>query len=262
VLFGVLCLHRERPRAAGFLIAFSFSLKLFSLLLIPYLLWSGRRKAFAWTCVFLAVFWFALPPGVFGWEGSRLVYADWFGRLRHAVDYPPTAEHPILISLHRSAAYLAGGDARGAGLILNAFRALWFALGVGTWLVSRQRQASAGSFGLLADVGLLLLAPVAVSPYLESYHVVPLIIPSLLLVLTAVDSKQAISLRLLAVLFFVASACSAWIPADWELRGLIVNVKLLLAVGGVVLVAGLRRIPGTLPAGNLTSEPPVSSVAA
>jgi hypothetical protein len=261
VLAGVWCLHRERPAAAGFCIAFSFSLKLLSLFVIPYLLWSGRRKAFAWTCVFLAVFWVALPPLMFGVEGSRVVYADWLGRFRHAVTLAPNADHPILISLHRSAARLADGDPRVAGLILNAFRALWIGIVAAGWWVSRRRTV-ADAFGLLADVSLLVLAPVAVSPYLEPYHVVAFIVPALLLVLTALDADQAVRLRVLAALVFAASIGVAWIPAEWELRGLIVNLKLFLGVGGMTLIAALRR-PTTAPAvTSLVSAPTVNPRAA
>ena len=253
------CLHARATTVRGGLwIAFSFSLKLFSLLLIPYLLWSGRRRAFAWTCVFLTVFWVALPSLVLGPDGSRVVYADWLGRFRHAINLPPNVDHPILISLHRSAAWLAGGDPRVAGLILNAFRALWVGIIAGSWMVSRQRRVATDAFGLLADVSLLVLAPVAVSPYLEPYHVVAFIVPSLLLVLTAVDSAQVARLRVLAALIFAASIGVAWIPAEWELRGLIVNVKLLLGVGGVALITALRR-PATAPAAEgLVGEPAVT----
>src|SRR5262249_32972654 len=226
VLSGVWCLHRERAAAAGFCIAFSFSLQLLSLFVIPYLLWSGRRKAFAWTCIFLAIFWIALPPLVFGVDGSRVVYADWLGRFRHAVTLAPNADHPILISLHRSAARLANGDARVAGLILNAFRAVWVGIVAAGWWVSR-RRARIGRFAPHTAFSLVVLAPVAVSPYLEPYHVVAFIVPALLLILTALDADQKVRLRFLAALFFAASVGVAWIPADWELRGLIVNGKLL-----------------------------------
>jgi hypothetical protein len=247
VLFGVWFLRRHRPAAAGFCIAFSFSLKLLSLFVIPYLLWSGRRKAFAWTCVFLAVFWVVLPPLVFGVDGSRLVYADWLGRFRHAVSLAPNVDHPILISLDRSAARLAGGDPNVAGLILSAFRVLWVGIVAAGWWVSRRRGSAPDAFGLLADVSLLVLAPVAVSPYLEPYHVVAFIVPALLLVLTTMDAAQTVRLRALAALIFAASIGVAWIPADWELRGLIVNLKLFFGVGGMTLVTALRR-PAAAPA--------------
>jgi hypothetical protein len=235
---GLFCLHRQLPAAAGFWIALSFSLKLFSLLVIPYLLWSGRRRAFAWTAGFLVAFWLLLPATVLGVEGCRGAYAEWFGRMQHMVDYPAALTHPILISVRRSAAWLADGDPRIAWLVVNCVRGVWAAVCVAAAAASLARREQPGdATGLLSDVSVLALAPVAISPYLEPYHAVAFAIPSILLVRAMADSGLRIALRCFALLTFVAAAVVLWIPLDWELRGLLVNAQLLCGVVGAGVVS-------------------------
>ena len=65
LLLGAYFLHRDRPAAAGFFLAAAFSLKLFCVLVIPYLLWKRHGRAFAWTVAFVAAFWLLLPALVF-----------------------------------------------------------------------------------------------------------------------------------------------------------------------------------------------------
>lgn len=259
LLLALLGLYGGRPRAAGFWLALSVSLKLFSILLIPYLFWTGRRSAFAWTLAFLAAFWLLLPAAVLGVGGSWNVYGQWSERLWHAANSGADATHPILISLSRSAAWLAPGDPIGAKLIINAIRLLWLAVCSAAWARSRlHREARDDAFGLLADAGALTLAPIAVSPYLEPYHAVGFLIPALLLLYAAADGKQPARLRLLAAIIFGLSSLMEWVPAGWELRGLVVNLKLLVGVGGVSLIAWQRPVA---PAGSAAGAVGVSRAA-
>ncbi|HZT78890.1 MAG TPA: glycosyltransferase family 87 protein [Gemmataceae bacterium] len=243
LLFGLRALQRQRPAAAGWWLALSFSLKLFSVLVIPYLLWSGRRKELGWTLAFLAVFWVGLPAALFTPEGMCRAYADWFRQMEEASNQRLNDGHPILISL-RGSAERAVGDRGAAGLVENGVRGLWLAVMAGAWGASRRRADRGDIFGLLTDVSVLTLAPIALSPYLEPYHPVPFAIPALLLLHAAADRRQTWRVRLLAAGLFAASVGVALVPHGWEVRGLVVNAKLLLAVGGGVAVAWLRRPSG------------------
>jgi hypothetical protein len=238
LLLGVSCLRRDRAADAGFWLALGFSLKLFSVLCFPYLLWTGRRRELAWGLGFVAVFWLLLPAALLGADGTVRAYAGWFAQLREASDSSRLVGHPILISLHDSAAWLAGGDALRAGLVVNAVRVLWLVTFAGAWVLTRGREG--GSYGLLADVSLLTLAPIALSPYLEPYHAVPFAVPALLLLHAAADVRRPGRQRLAALLLFAASFAVLAVPSPREVRGLVVNVKLLLAVGGVAVLARLR----------------------
>jgi hypothetical protein len=240
LLCGLYALDRRRPAKAGFWIALSFSLKLFSLLVIPYLLWTGRRRAFAWTLTFLTAFWLCLPGAVLGRQSCLDAYAEWFSRIQRSASYPMDVPHPILISLQRSAAWLAADDARLGALIFNAIRGAWLAIGIAAAAAARRRRAS-NPASLLADAGVLVLSPVAVSPYLEPYHAVAFVIPALLLVCAAADSNESKRLRWLAALLCVSMTAVLSIPQEWELRGLGVNARLFLGVAGAAFVGGRSR---------------------
>ena len=101
LLLGALALHRRRDGPAGFWLALAFSLKLFSVLVLAYLLFKGRWRAFAWSLLFVAVFWLALPALDFGVGGACGVYEGWLGQLTHAASHQANADHPILTSLQR-----------------------------------------------------------------------------------------------------------------------------------------------------------------
>jgi hypothetical protein len=229
-------LSNGRSVSAGFWLALAFSLKLFCVLVIPYLLWKGHRRAFVWSLAFVGLFWLAVPVLVFGAGGAAEVYAGWLGQLTQAAGHASGTAHPIVTSLARSGAWLLGE--RGP-LLVNGVRGLWLGLGLAGWWASALRGKN-DAFGLLADAALLTLAPIAVSPYLEPYHPVPFAIAALLLLRAAADAGQIRRVRLLAALAFVASVAVARLPLSWEARGLLINAKLLIAVVGSVLVAHLR----------------------
>lgn len=249
LLLGVYSLAGGRPRRAGFWLALSVSLKLFSGLLIPYVLWTGQRRAFAWALAFLGLFWVVLPVLVFGYPGAVEVYGSWLEQMRTVAADRADWSHPILISLHNSAAWLAAHRGPAAAFTLNAVRAAWLGLALAALAASWRRASAPGdAFGLLADVGLLTLAPIALSPYLEPYHPVPIAIPAALLA-AAADRRQHPRLRLVAVSFLAATCAVGWCPKPWQLRGLVVNACLLLAIAGAVAVAWLRR-PAAVAAGE------------
>ena len=177
VLAGAYGLHRGRPAAAGFWIALSFSLKLFSVLLIPYLAWRRQWRAFGWSLAFVALFWIAVPWAVFGGDGMVAVYRDWTRIMRVVGAERADLTHPIGISLHNAARSLFGDDEPAAAKLLFRTRLAWLAVGAAGAAYALRRPtapsaqpAGAGgqaqdAYGLLVDVGLLVLGPIAVSPY-------------------------------------------------------------------------------------------------
>jgi hypothetical protein len=241
VLLGAKYLAEGRPMGAGFWLALSVSLKLFSVFLIPYLLWRGERRAFAWALVFAAFFWALLPLLVFGPSGTIEVYGNWLEQLKTVSTNQAETSHPILISLYNSAAWLSDRGWPGSGLLVNSFRVLWLSLGLAAMAASRTRAKPPGdAFGILTDIGILLLAPIAVSPYLEPYHAVPFAIPSILLLDAASDSHQTTRLRWLALSLFAATLLLAAIPTPWGIRGVMVNFRLFAATAGAIAVAWIR----------------------
>jgi hypothetical protein len=245
LLLGVWYLNQQVAPAAGFWLALSFSLKLFSVLVIPYLLWKGRLRAFIWTLVFVALFWGLLPLCTYGFRGFVPVYESWYGVVTSNTQDRVVLNHPILISLRNSAHQLAAADQLGADWIVRGVQFAWVATGLFACTTMRRRKEGPGdAYGLLADIGLLTLAPIAVSPYLEPYHPVPYCISAMLLLCAAFDARQTRRLRLLALLLFTISLGLALAPFPWSVRGFFHNVNFIVATTGTLLIAWLRRSTG------------------
>ncbi len=243
LLVGVWFLDRDRPIAAGGFIAVSFALKLFSVLVIPYLFWKRRYRAFAWTIVFCVVYWILLPPIIFGPRAVVGVYRNWGGGVLDATRIPTDFPHPLLISIQRGAAYLAPGQPVGSAIIVDAVRAAWLGgliLICGTWQKrdSDVREARA----LIADIGALVLAAIGPSPYLEPYHPVAFAACLTVLLAVAADVNQTPRRRTMAGVFLVVVLILAGVPSRWELRGLAINIRLLIgSVGAILSTRALAR---------------------
>ena len=238
VLMAASCLQRRRFSAAGGFLALSIALKLFSILVIPYLLWKRQFQAFAWTAIGMVAFWIVLPAIVFGPERFDTVYRGWLYQMAESSRNVADLAHPILISLPNAAHAV---DAQNAGWIVGAVWLVWTTVAafgaVAAWY---RRDTPADAFGLLADIALLILGPISVSPYLEPYHPIVCAIPAMLLICATADSQQRSRVRLLAASLFMCGIVLSFYPAHWSARGLWVNAEMLLLAGGAALIAHLR----------------------
>jgi hypothetical protein len=237
VLFGCAALAAGRDAAAGFWFAAGVALKVFPVLVLPYLAWRKRWRALAWGVAFSAAFWGAVPLAAFG-SGFADVYAGWAGELTRAAD-PAQQTHPILISLNKAAAHLAAGTAVPARVVVWAVCVLWVAVGLGGAAASRSSRPRDG-FAALAHVSLLVLGPVAVNPYLEPYHLVPLAVPAVLVLAAALDGTQRAGVRVVAAVGFVLGLAILKASSPWALRGLLVNAQALVLCGAAVWVSWAR----------------------
>jgi hypothetical protein len=238
VLFGCAALTAGRDAAAGFWFALGVALKLLPVLLLPYLAWTRRWRAFVCAVGFSLVFWVGVPLVAFGGSGFRTVYAGWAGEMTRATDPSAKHTHPILISLDKSALHLAG-DATAARAVSLGVCGLWVGIGLAGAAAARARRERDG-FVIFAHVSLLVLGPVAVNPYLEPYHLVPLVVPTVLLLVAAADARQAQRVRVVAVVGFVLGMVILKASSPWPLRGLLVNAQALVLCGTAVWVAWAR----------------------
>ena len=235
VLFGCAALARSRDRVAGFWFALAVALKVFPVLVLPYLAWTRRWKAFVSAVVFSFVLWVAVPVVAFGADGFGAVYGGWFDELTRATDPGTKDNHPILISLDKAALYAAAGDAAQAKGIALAVCVAWVLVGLAGaagCLGKRERNAAS----ILVHVSLLVLGPVAVNPYLEAYHLVPLAIPALVLLAVAADLRRPVQVRVVAAVGFVLGMAILKVSSPWPLRGLLVNAQALVLCGTAVWV--------------------------
>ncbi|MCI0703736.1 MAG: DUF2029 domain-containing protein, partial [Planctomycetia bacterium] len=239
VVFGCAALVAKRDRVAGFWFALSIGLKVFPVLILPYLAWTRRWRAFGWAAGLSVAFWLVVPAIAFGLDGSRTVYGEWMKQLTCATDPALKNIHPILISLDKAALHATGGDARAARAITFGMCALWVVIGVaGAAACRRTREQDAIS--IFTHVSLLIIGPVAVNPYLEPYHLVPLVVPALIVLIVATDRHQPVKLRIVSLVAFVIGVVLLKGLGPWPLRGLLVNAQALILCATAVWVAWAR----------------------
>jgi hypothetical protein len=182
-----------------------------------------------------------LPAIVFRSVGAVGVYRGWLGEISRASHLGADVPHPILISLARDAAYLGNGHPYRAALILNAGRAAWAGIVILAWAASCKRDPKAEDpFGLLTDVSVLVLAFVAPGPYLEPYHPVAFVISVALLAAAMRDQTRTMRQRWTACAFLLAVVLIAATPTKFEVRGIAINIRLLVGSVGVILLAWPR----------------------
>jgi hypothetical protein len=237
VVFGCVALASGREVFAGFWFALAVALKLLPILLLPYLAWTRRWRAFASALFFSLVFWVAVPLVAFGPDGFSKVYAGWKAELSRASD--PTKQHPILISLDKAALHATGQDPTTAKAIVLGVWVLWVVVGLAGAMASWGNRSRDG-FSILTHASLLVLGPAAVNPYLEPYHLVPLAVPAVLLLAAMADTRQRLWLRILAAVGFVVGLVILKVSSPWPLRGLLVNAQALVLCSIAVIVAWAR----------------------
>ncbi len=241
VLFGCSALARGRDAAAGFWLAASVALKMFPVLVLPYLAWTRRWGALAWASVFSVAFWVVVPAVVFGFDGFRDVYGGWIGELTRATDAATKDNHPILISLDKAALFATAGDATLAKGVALGVAALWVLVGLAGAAACWGNRPRDGA-SILVHASLLVLGPVAVNPYLEAYHLVPLVVPAVVLLAVAADARQAVRVRTVAAVGFVLGMVILKASSPWPLRGLLVNAQALVLCGTAVWVTWARAV--------------------
>lgn len=235
LLFGCGALVRGRDRAAGLWFALAVALKVLPVLVLPYLAWTRRWRAVAWASVFSLVFWVAVPATAFGATGAREVYRGWAHELTRATDSQTKNRHPILISLDKAALHVSAGNPARARALTLTVCTMWVLIGLaGAAAAWTHRERDGAS--VLTHVSLLALGPVAVNPYLEVYHLVPLMVPALVLLTCATDRGRSARVRLLAAGAFVLGVAIMKVPNPWPVRGLMVNAQALVLCGAAVAV--------------------------
>jgi hypothetical protein len=254
VLFGCSALAKGADVRAGFWFALAVALKVLPVLLVPYLAWTRRWRAFASALAFSLVLWAGVPLAAFGTEGFAKVYAGWGGELTRATDPAAKLAHPILISLDKAALYATDQNPLAAKFVMAGVCVLWVGVGLAGAVASRLAAPRDG-LAVLAHASLLVLGPAAVNPYLEPYHLVPLAVPSVLLLAVAADSHRPGWARLLAAVGFVAGLLILKFSSPWPLRGLLVNAQALALCGTAVAVAWSKCETPTESAGLEVQKP-------
>lgn len=223
-------LKRRRDVLAGALLAGSITLKLYPVLVPLYLWWIGRRRASVAAVGFLAAFFVVLPVLVFGPGGAVRTYASWIDHLRLTAATVNESDHPILIALPFTLTKDLGADSLLVPWLVRAAWVAWLGAAAACVLAGRPwKSYPAHGWNLAVDGGVLTLAPIVISPYLESYHVVPALLPILALVQRTTDPACTRMLRAAAVVAMAAGWLALKASAEIGHRGAGVLVQMVLA---------------------------------
>jgi Glycosyltransferase family 87 len=225
-------LLRRAPVASGVVLALAISLKLYSGLLLIWLIVFNRKAAISCIAA-LGALWVVAPLLYWGGAGAVQIYRDWLDQLTIAngswvYALAGTGFGPPLITLRLAASRLLAGDPFGSHVryLLLLLQAAWIAVLAVYAYRARRRPASEGtSRATLADWFVLLVAPLPFSPWLEPYHAVALIPGFVLCMLLVLDRSQGVRTRAVMLLACFASAVIKELPIGFGMRGLVFTVQ-------------------------------------
>jgi hypothetical protein len=249
LLVGALAsLERGRDVLAGLLLASSIILKLYPVLVLLYLLWIGKRRAFAAGVAFLTLYATVLPVAAFGVSGAIEMYLSWWEHLRHVQQRLRTEDHLILISLPYTLNRVFNPTV--APWLVSAASAVWLGMVAACLWAGRRRRLAASGWDLAVDGGLLGLATVVISPYLESYHPVVAILPVTALLAKATEASS----RRMAVIAAAALLCGAIVRSasgevmvgQMHLDGVGIYLQMLLAAAALTAIRWMPPGQSTL----------------
>ncbi len=237
----------RRPVLSGVLVGLSVSLKLYSGLLMAWLMVNGPRRMFYAGAAAMAALWILLPLVLFGFDGTVRLYAGWREQIAHIADLTYHAAlaanletGPPLVTLHKAIVNLTGESFQSSltQAWLWVLRAIWLAaLGWYAWRCRRCLLAAAPSRAALADWTVLLLAPLPFSPWLEPYHAIPLLVGAMLCAAIALDRQIERRDRWIALAALAALALFLVVRVPFGIRGL----QLLVQFIAVTIALGLLR---------------------
>ncbi len=246
----VLCAYSllgRRPSIAGALVGLSVSLKLYSALLILWLLIKGPKKALYGAVITLLLLWLILPWMLFARAGAIRLYSGWREQLRIVSGlwiYPQMAAQryaPPLVTLRRAVAVItgAGADAAITRFLLAGCWIIW--IGALVWYGARVMRypdlTPLPSRAALADWTILMLAPLPFSPWLEPYHAVPVLPGTILCLAMALDWREGSRKRAAAAAALLGLLVIHALHVRFDVRGLGVLAQFLI----LVIVFGLLR---------------------
>jgi hypothetical protein len=240
--FGLL---GRRPLLAGVLVALSISLKLYSGVLLVWLLVNGPRRTLAGAVLGVLALWLGLPALIFGISGAEHLYAGWGDQVRF-ISAPATqaafaarGTGAPIVTLQKAIVDVTGlGFGSPATLAwLHGLWAVWIAALLGyAWRWRRSFPVGAPSRGALADWVVVLLAPLPVSPWLEPYHAVPILMGALLLTIVAADADQPGRDRIAAAASLAVLAVFATVNVPFAFRGFALFAQFLTLVIALAVV--------------------------
>jgi hypothetical protein len=203
---GLWALARDRATLSGAMLSLGVALKLYPALVVGYLLMIGRRRAFFAAAAGAAILFAGLPLAYFGPSGAVKLYLSWMHHVQFMLTWIQTPDEEILNSLPIIALKFTlrtrlNLDPTTVAWLTYSLAAVWLAVVGLCWLARRPwTKAKLTGWDLAVDGALLAVGPTMLSPYLESYHMVPATLLVLALLELSSHVRLGLPLRWLALM--------------------------------------------------------------
>ena len=235
----MLGLTARRTWVAAALFAVTANLKLYSIVLIPGLLWRREVRLAVATGLAAVALAVLLPLLAFGPAQALKLSISWVNEILYTASDAGRAHAPL--SLHKTAAALLGvaPTASEATWAARGAQLLWLALVAFYFLVPARRPGT-GGVARLCDVIVLLMLPLPVSSWLVPYHGAVMLPAYILIVSVLIDWQRPQSLRTVAGLACAGCIALRFAAPAWELRAGALTLSLMLTLAAL---AAIRSAP-------------------
>ncbi len=251
LIVGALLAERRAWRA-GALLALSATLKLYSGLFLPWLLWRGCHRWLLASLAVLVLLWVVLPLALFGFAESVTLYREWWGQVAYAGTPAFYAAPAPLVTLRHGLAGLFGIEPFGPAMapLLLATRLAWVGL-LGLYVLVGRKPRTAGRPVTPSDAVVLMLAPLPFSPILQPPHGAVMLLGAMILVGAALDPRHSPRLRLTVAIAAATGFFLGKLAPDWSLRGAVLFASFVAQVIGLTL---LRMAADRAPASDAPTD--------
>jgi hypothetical protein len=201
-------------------------------LLMPWMAWHGAWRWLAATVAALLLFFVLLPVLWFGSATTLTLYADWLSQLG-------TLETPAVLranelSLRAAVARLTNTDvmAPGVAMMTQALSAAWLLLVAGYMTLAARPRGMPSGERLAAQVGALLMTPLALGPLQQPGRGVALLVAMIALATGVCDPARAGGARAAMAAIVAVVALAPWlVPMGALHAGLTIAVCALTLLG-------------------------------
>ena len=207
---------------SGLLFAVSLNLKLYSGLLFAGFVWRREYRLAAVMVAGSIVVGVVFPVLVFGPGGYLQLMHDWAVQVQYT--FSPSIQATAPTTLLRSVATFLGAAPASTQVTvtLRTLQAGWIALIIAYFGIAARAEpvsAIARNQARLADIVVLLMAPLPLSTWFLPYHAVVMLPAWLLVVTVAANKEWPRWIRLAAIAVMVASQILRFGIHDWNYRG-------------------------------------------
>jgi len=252
---------RRWPVAGGAGLSLAIALKLYGVVLLPYLAVRRRWRFAAASAGGLVVLFVVLPVLRLGPEGAWSLSSAWLAHLLHPgpslalPDYYKPFERSLLLVLTAAGGRdhsVARWSPEAVVVLARIGQTLWLAAVAAQ--LARSRSWRDPAERLYADAAVLLLLPLPFSPTFQAHHAVVLVLTALWMVRVAVDPAETRGRRIGAVAALVAASLLVKVVDEWPARALAIQGALAIHLGALLALPP-RREPEPSPAGAEADVP-------